>query len=202
LVVAARVLVLGVVRMYRRAHGYQVRQTLLSWGADEWASVHRGSIYHALGKLAGDGLLDALGSVQGMSAPSRTVYRTTTAGEQEFERLVVEGLCAVDRGKDAFIAALTFITTLPRERACRLLETRAAALEKIVVDRQDALAAARSRKPAHASDIYEFATQIVECELRWVRDEVVRLRDGHLVMADDSPDHFGSAGSLDSGSAH
>jgi DNA-binding PadR family transcriptional regulator len=29
-------------------HGYDVRRMLLSWRADQWASVNPGSIYHAL----------------------------------------------------------------------------------------------------------------------------------------------------------
>ena len=45
---ATRLLVLGVVRMFGRAHGYQVRRELLTWSADEWANVQPGSIYHAL----------------------------------------------------------------------------------------------------------------------------------------------------------
>lgn len=48
---ATRLLVLGVVRMYGRAHGYQVRRELLSWSADKWADVQPGSIHHALNLL-------------------------------------------------------------------------------------------------------------------------------------------------------
>jgi DNA-binding PadR family transcriptional regulator len=55
---ATRLLVLGVVRMYGRAHGYQVRRELLTWSADKWANVQPGSIYHALKKMTAEDLLD------------------------------------------------------------------------------------------------------------------------------------------------
>ena len=55
---ATRLLVLGVVRMYGSAHGYQVRRELLTWSADKWANVAPGSIYHALKKMAAEKLLE------------------------------------------------------------------------------------------------------------------------------------------------
>ncbi len=63
---ATRLLVLGVVRRYGRAHGYQVRRELLTWSADEWASVQPGSIYHALEKMT---------AVGPAAQPPRTVGR-------------------------------------------------------------------------------------------------------------------------------
>jgi len=55
---ATRLLVLGVVRMYGRAHGYQVRRELLTWSADKWANVQPGSIYPALKKMTAEELLE------------------------------------------------------------------------------------------------------------------------------------------------
>ncbi|OLT29722.1 hypothetical protein BJF83_10045 [Nocardiopsis sp. CNR-923] len=38
---ATRLLVLGVVRMHGRAHGYRVGRELMSWGADAWVVFQR-----------------------------------------------------------------------------------------------------------------------------------------------------------------
>lgn len=43
---AIRLLVLGAVRRHGRAHGYQVRADLESWGAHEWARATSSSVYH------------------------------------------------------------------------------------------------------------------------------------------------------------
>jgi DNA-binding PadR family transcriptional regulator len=79
---ATRLLVLGVVRGYGRAHGYLVGNDLLSWGADEWANVKRGSIHHALEQLTKDEFLR-----EGWVAPGRTDHEVTERGEAEFMRL-------------------------------------------------------------------------------------------------------------------
>ncbi|NUT10617.1 MAG: PadR family transcriptional regulator, partial [Nonomuraea sp.] len=53
---ATRLLVLGVVRLHGRAHGYLVGSELESWEAGQWAGLRSGSIYHALRQLAKEGL--------------------------------------------------------------------------------------------------------------------------------------------------
>lgn len=54
---STQLLVLGVVRKSEPVHGYDVRRTLLTWRADEWANVNPGSIYHALKTLTRDGFV-------------------------------------------------------------------------------------------------------------------------------------------------
>ena len=43
-----RLLVLGVVRRHRSAHGYAVQRELMSWRVDTWTRVKPPSIYHAI----------------------------------------------------------------------------------------------------------------------------------------------------------
>src|SRR5690606_25439495 len=85
---ATRLLVLGVVRMYGKAHGYQVRRELLTWSADKWANVQPGSIYHALKKMTAEDLLERVDIEPGESGPDRTAYRLTARGEAEFQMLL------------------------------------------------------------------------------------------------------------------
>jgi DNA-binding PadR family transcriptional regulator len=80
-----RLLVLGVVAGHGTMHGYAVHNELVSWGADGWANVKWGSIYHALRQLAKEGKLEA---VRAGDHPSRTDYRITPAGEEAFRELV------------------------------------------------------------------------------------------------------------------
>jgi len=55
---AIRVLTLGVLNS-EPMHGYQVRQALETWHAEQWANIAYGSIYSALGKMAEEGLVEA-----------------------------------------------------------------------------------------------------------------------------------------------
>src|SRR6478609_9086405 len=91
-----RLLVLGVVRIMQPAHGYLLRQELLSWNVQTWANVQPGSIYSALRTLTASGFLEEVGSQPTGSKAARTAYRLAATGEAEFLRLLREHLWQVD----------------------------------------------------------------------------------------------------------
>src|SRR5215510_6958844 len=78
---ATKLLVLGIVHLSGGAHGYQVRSELQSWGAESWAKIKPGSIYHALKKAAADGLLTEHAE-PGNSGPERVLYRVIRSEER------------------------------------------------------------------------------------------------------------------------
>src|SRR5690606_35597363 len=86
---ATRLLVLGTVRIFGTAHGYLVHNELTTWGADEWANVKWGSIYHALRQMATKGLLDSTVTDDHLG---RVDYTITPAGDEEFFRLLRSAL--------------------------------------------------------------------------------------------------------------
>jgi DNA-binding PadR family transcriptional regulator len=127
---AIRLLVLGAVRERGRAHGYQVRADLESWGAHEWSTAKPGSIYHALRQLAKQGLLrahDLAPSTTG--GPPRVEYELTEEGDAEFLGLLRTALARHDQKIDELTAGVGFLACLPREEAIALLKQRAAALD-------------------------------------------------------------------------
>jgi DNA-binding PadR family transcriptional regulator len=192
---ATRLLVLGVVRMKGRAHGYEVRRELLSWGADRWGKVQPGSIYHALKKLTRDGLLDAVVTEEGEGGPDRTVYRITPDGETEFFMLVGHGLTDPQRGVESLSAAVTFLTTLPRAGAIAMVKHRIGQLQGTLTNaRYSVESAPEMGKPAHVAELFRLWVVSTEASIRWAEDLLGRLESGEYVMADESADHFGSAG--------
>ncbi|MGW0179089.1 PadR family transcriptional regulator [Nocardia sp. NPDC003345] len=128
---AVRLLALGAVRRRGRAHGYQVRADLESWGAHEWSSATSGSVYHALKSAAGHGLLrehDTAPSAAG--GPPRIEYELTEAGERAYLDLLREALSSRDPRMDLLAAAVGLIEDLPRAEAVELLRRRAATMEE------------------------------------------------------------------------
>src|SRR5688572_6503475 len=107
-------MILGVVRMMQPVHGYEVRRELLSWNAEEWASVAPGSIYHALRKLTGEGLLVEVATEQVGARPARTTYRTTPPGDEEFERLLRRHWWGYEPPLDPFLPGFAFLPAMPR----------------------------------------------------------------------------------------
>ncbi|HEX3778974.1 MAG TPA: PadR family transcriptional regulator [Pseudonocardiaceae bacterium] len=195
---ATRLLVLGVVRGYGQAHGYQVRRELLSWGADHWANVAPGSIYHALKKLAKDGLLAEVASEEGDAGPDRLVYALTHDGETEFVQLLTKALSSTDPGNESIFAATTFLTTLTRAHVIGLLGYRLSQVRASLDDARRSVAGnADMGKPAHVRELFRHWEYAAEAEARWAEQLIERLEAGEYVMADDSPDHFGHPGAAD-----
>jgi DNA-binding PadR family transcriptional regulator len=54
---STRLLVLGLVRHRQPVHGYELHRELSAWNVDAWSELKSGSIYHALSRMALEGLL-------------------------------------------------------------------------------------------------------------------------------------------------
>ncbi|OLF15256.1 PadR family transcriptional regulator [Actinophytocola xanthii] len=195
---ATRLLVLGVVRMYGRAHGYQVRRELLTWSADRWANVAPGSIYHALKKMAAEKLLEEVTAEDDGEArgPDKTAYRLTHDGETEFQLLLAKSLSESDdsvQGAHRLSAAVTFLPTLPRARAIGLLRHRITQLRgteattRDMIERHDEWG-----QPEHVDELYRLWLVNTQAMLTWLEDLVARLEAGKYVMADDPGTEFGA----------
>lgn len=183
--------------MLGKAHGYQVRQELVSWSADTWANVQPGSIYHALKKMASEELLRQVETPQG-KGPDRTAYELTERGEENFLRLVAELLSTVRSDASSafgFAAAVAFLPALPRQRAIELLEYRLTQLEG-----QRANAAMILEKgttwgqPMHVNELYRLWVVHGDADIAWTNGVLDRLRGGEYVMADDPGRSFGEPG--------
>lgn len=191
-----RLLVLGVVRMYGKAHGYQVRRELLTWSADRWANVQPGSIYHALKKMAAEGLLEAVPDEPEGRGPDRVAYRLTEDGETEFLARLSQMLSQLGEN-DAqnafgFAAALTFLTCLPRRRATALLRHRLTQMEGQLASVRNVLGHGTEwGQPAHVNELYRLWATNAAATMEWVRNLIERLDEGEYVMADDPGRSFG-----------
>lgn len=191
---ATRLLVLGVVRIYGQAHGYQVRQELHSWSAEKWANVQPGSIYHALKKMAAEGLLEHLPEEPGGRGPDRVAYRLTGAGEAQFDQLLQTMLAEVrdDYGRGDLAAAVAFLPALTRERAISLLEFRLTQLRGQQANLYGVLQHGTGwGQPEHVNALYRMWVGQVDAALVWTSDLIGRLRTGEYAMADDPRPAFG-----------
>lgn len=188
---ATRLLVLGVVRGYGRAHGYRVGTDLASWGADDWANVKWGSIYHALRALTASGSL-----LDHNDVPGRTDYEITERGEAEFQKLLREAVRRPHTRPDQLGAALTMLPALPRDEAVRLLRERLAALEA-VRDKAQAQLDEQVERP-HWTELFGLWRDTAAGGIAWTAGLVERLESGAYVMGGepDSPGRPGSWPSL------
>ncbi|MBT2211473.1 MULTISPECIES: PadR family transcriptional regulator [Actinomadura] len=179
-----RLLVLGGVRRFGRAHGYEVRRELMSWGSDEWAHVNPGSIYHALRQLAKEGLLRAHDVEESDAGPPHTDYEITEEGRAEFLRLLRCAIATVDvRHPEMLTAGLGFLTELTRAEALRLLRER---LDGLAAWRASIAPLQDQQDPAdHLRELLGWWIHSAESATAWTEGLIGRLESGAYRMAED-----------------
>ena len=184
-----RLMMLGVVRILQPAHGYLLRQELLSWDVQHWANIQPGSVYSALKTLTSGGYLaevEAAGAVSGGSKAARTAYRLTPQGAAEFERLLREHLWDVDViDGSRLMAAMSFMWALPREEVLDALANRVTQLEgQLGGTRAGAGQALKNPEiPDHVQELFLVTAARIRGELTWTRAALTRIRDGAYAFA-------------------
>jgi DNA-binding PadR family transcriptional regulator len=193
-------MILGLVQWMQPVHGYDVRRELLSWSADKWANVQPGSIYHALRKLAEEGLLREVATEQVGARPARTTYKITDKGAAEFQSLLRNNWWNVSSPPDPFLAAFSFLPALPREEAAAALRNRATQLRAGVEQLRAAQKAEwADRKPIFVSWMWELTIDRSEAEIGWCHRTAARIESGepYLPMSPDGTGRPAAEGWVD-----
>ncbi|MBF6176485.1 PadR family transcriptional regulator [Nocardia blacklockiae] len=182
-----RMLVLAVVRMLQPVHGYDVRRELLSWHADEWATVKPGSVYGALKTMQRDGLIAVEGVGQDGARPERTSYRLTAEGEKVFGDLLREALWSAEQPKHPYYAAVALIPYAPRDEVIAALRSRILKFEAdlVYLDREvDRILSGsgdpRETEPYHVADSMRLAADHTRADLEWTRKTLQRIETREL----------------------
>jgi len=183
---AVRLLVLGAVRRRARAHGYQVRADLESWGAHEWANAKSGSVYHALKAMTGEGLLlmhDTTPSTAG--GPPRMEYEVTEDGERAYFSLLRTALSHRDPRLDLLAAAVGLIDDLSRAEAIDLLRQRAQAMDQWRASITGQLPADTNIETwGPVGEVIGLWVHTADSRANWTHRLIQRLEDGAYRMAD------------------
>ncbi|HET6988720.1 MAG TPA: PadR family transcriptional regulator [Kribbella sp.] len=185
-----RLLLLGVVRIFQPAYGYQLRRELLTWNVQEWANVNPGSVYTGLRTLAKHGYLQEL-EQDGTQRPGRTSYKLTTDGETEYFSLLRQMLWTVDGfHPDKMQAALSFLWSLRRDEVLAALEARIVQLEQL--QKAEPFAERQIMEdpgtPNHVIEMFRISTARDSGELEWTRGFRRRVLDGAYAFAGEPAD--------------
>ena len=184
---ATRLLILGAIIERGSAHGYQVRKDLESWQVELWGNIGQGSVYHALRRLAADGLIDRTESEQSGEGPARVEYAVTDAGRAEFVTLLERALSSDGRDISETMAGIGFITTLTRGRAVELLRLRI----KTFRARRARVVSEYENHPdedwGHHVEAIQFWAHSADSAIAWTEGLIARLESGAYPMADDEP---------------
>ncbi|GAA2904855.1 PadR family transcriptional regulator [Streptosporangium fragile] len=186
---SVRLLVLGALRRRGRAHGYQIRADLESWGAHEWSTATSGSVYHALKSMAGQGLLVTHETVPSEAGgPPRIEYELTGKGEQEYFTLLSRALTDREPSLDVLGAAVGLIEDLPRERALQMLRERARAMHEWRTSITSHLPADTDLGTwGPVGEVLSLWLTTADTGAQWTQRLIRRLEEGAFTMAGEDP---------------
>ncbi len=184
-----RLLLLGIVRIFQPAYGYQLRRELLTWKVEQWANINPGSIYTGLRTLAKHGYLLELEEGAG-NKPGRTSYKLTNDGESEYFGLLRAALWSVDGFRpDQMQAALSFLWSLRRDEVLAALESRMVQLEQ--QEKAEPFAERQILEdpgtPDHVLEMIRISSARDRGELEWTKSFHARVKAGDYSFAGEPP---------------
>lgn len=170
-------------------HGYELRKRL---GAQlgPFRALSYGSLYPALKRMVGDGLIAADEAGPDSSRRSRISYRLTDAGQRRLH----DELASASAGAwddDAFDVRFALFTRTDAATRLRILEGRRTRLTEKLEAVRKASRTSRDRRDAYTAELQRHGLETVEREVEWldhlIDDERNRLVDnGNPADAGDS----------------
>lgn len=162
-------------------HPYEMYQLLIARHEDRLVKVRPGTLYHAVGRLETDGLLEATGTGRDGRRPERTTYKITDAGRAALSQRLAGMLSEAANEYPVFPHAIAEAHNLPAGVVLELLDARLTALE----ERLDVLSTGREAVIAKGVERrywvdVEYQQAMLRCEIDWIRGFQAELRSGEL----------------------
>src|SRR2546427_1129194 len=105
---STRLFVLGSLARLGPMHGHQIRRAAQVDRTELWTDIKPGSLYGALHRMAGEGLIAPVKTEQEGNLPARTIYEITEAGREELEAHRDEALRITKLSSDPVDLALQY----------------------------------------------------------------------------------------------
>ncbi|MDR6987780.1 DNA-binding PadR family transcriptional regulator [Paenarthrobacter nitroguajacolicus] len=162
-------------------HPYEMYQLLMARHEDRLVKVRPGTLYHAVGRLEENGLVEATGTEREGNRPERTTYRITPAGHQALDARLQAMLSTPVNEYPLFPHAIAEAHHLPASVVTELLEERVVALSADLdfLVRAEAAVTAKGLDRKYWIDItYQQAMR--RTEIAWIRGLLEELGNGQL----------------------
>lgn len=166
---STRLAILGILRE-GPLHGYEIKR-IIEQRMGDWTSIAFGSIYFALDRMAGEGMISRRAVTREGKRPSRSVYGITREGGKEFLRLLRGSWEGTERFHFEIDMGIAFLDALPRREVRGILQNRRKALEKVLerLGRHEEEQLENPHVPAEARHIFSHSRLHYQAELEWTR---------------------------------
>lgn len=163
---------------FGEASGYDIKKHFEA-GFDHFFATGFGSIYPALGALAGAGLASCK-SIAQSGRPDRKVYRITAAGEAALRRALMTSE-PTHRVRSELLAVLYFSNLMPRERVSSLLDAQLGSMQQELSRMRRTGCPGEPEWPGSVRFVQGFGIALLEAAMRYT------ARNRHLLEASPAP---------------
>lgn len=162
-------------------HPYEIQQKIRERRLGRLTKVTVGSLYHAVEKLQGDGLIEVVETSREGKRPEKTTYKLTHAGIDAFREEVLTHVSEITTEYPRFAMAVGHLHTLRRDEAITELRRRALALRKMlaVADVTIDDLSSQDLEPMFWIDL-KYSRVMRQAELDWVEQLIDQLVKGEL----------------------
>jgi len=169
-------------------HPYEMYQLLMARHEDRLVKVRPGTLYHSVGRLEENGLVEATGTEREGNRPERTTYRITDAGHQALDSRLQAMLSTPVNEYPLFPHAIAEAHHLPAQVVADLLEQRLVALNADLdfLVHAEGVVTGKGLDRKYWIDItYQQAMR--RTEIAWIRGLLEELRSGQLPWDEPQP---------------
>jgi DNA-binding PadR family transcriptional regulator len=163
----------------RPRHPYEMQRVIREWRKDFAVGPPR-RLYHAVDRLAREGLIEPVEVSREGKRPERTVYRLTDDGREEFASWLGELLTYPVPEPTLFEAAVSFVSGLPTDQVLEALRARAVLLEGQVAALETQLAGMQAHVPRVVLLETEYVQARRRAELGWLLGVIDDYASGRL----------------------
>ena len=163
------------------SHPYEIQRQIRGRHKDFAAGKAR-ALYHAIGELVAEGLVEPMETSRDGRRPERTVFRITDEGRDELVDWLTELLERPAPEHSVFNIAVGFMAYLPQERANEALRSRSLGLRAEIAALRESMRVLREegRLPRIVLLEIEHSIAMRAAELTWVKGLVEEMRTGRL----------------------
>ncbi|MCG2624184.1 PadR family transcriptional regulator [Arthrobacter sp. I2-34] len=165
----------------RPMHPYEMYQLLVERNQERVVKVRPGSLYHTVGRLAGQGFLRATGTQRAGNRPERTTYEITAAGRALLDEQLRTLLAVPANEYPRFPQALSEAHNLSRDTVVELCSRR---LDRLRAEAEDFDAGIAGVEAAGIDAKYwiemRYQQAMLAAETEWLEAFLADLASGRL----------------------
>lgn len=161
-------------------HPYEIQRLLRLRHKDEFLQLKKGSLYHAIRRLAAAGLIAEKETVREGLRPEKTSYEMTPAGLTAFGNWLRKLVSQLLPEATQFGAAISFLVYLSPTEAISALETRLGQLQQQIGELDQILAlVGQNIGRIHVIE-REYQRAVVQAEVSWILRVIEDIRSKKL----------------------